>query len=78
MCRGSRYRDGGLACVEYTGHDQDPIFLRITCVQVYQKRKKKTHSKTCMLGRAVDVRLPGKGNSNSHGARPVDSNRRDD
>ena len=26
---------------------------------------------TCAAGRNVDIRLPGKGNSNSHGARPV-------
>jgi len=25
----------------------------------------------CVWGRKVDVRLPGKGNPNSHGARPV-------
>ena len=28
--------------------------------------------------RAVDIRLPGKGNSNSHGARPVHKNHLDD
>ena len=28
--------------------------------------------------RKVDIRLPGKGNSNSHGARPVFSNHLDD
>ena len=33
----------------------------------------------CTSGsRKVDVRLPGKGNSNSHGSRPVHSNHLDD
>jgi len=32
---------------------------------------------TCGFGK-VDVRLPGKGNSNSHGARPVHLNHHDD
>ena len=29
-------------------------------------------------GRKVDIRLPGKGNSNSHGARPVYQNHLED
>ena len=32
----------------------------------------------CTCFRKVDIRLPGKGNSNSHGARPVYQNLLDD
>ena len=31
-----------------------------------------------LVTRKVDIRLPGKGNSNSHGARPVHQDRLDD
>jgi len=34
-------------------------------------RKDQSESRAATAGRKVDVRLPGKGDSNSHGARPV-------
>ena len=34
-------------------------------------RERQPEVRFCVFSRKVDVRLPGKGNSNSHGARPV-------
>jgi len=45
------------------------LLVGSTCVVMFVAQKQLID--TCMEIRKVDVRLPAKGNSNSHGARPV-------
>jgi len=49
----------------------DQAVLIYCRIKIYYRDNRKVHPLSSRGARKADIRLPGKGNSNSHGARPV-------
>jgi len=57
--------------LKYDRHPPPMVGTQSVSASENGRQASSSHSNRAALSRKVDVRLPGKGNANSHGARPV-------